>query len=49
MSKIVLHPIEGKKIDCVPRFFAEINQRLEAKKVKYEVVNGYAKLMDFVG
>lgn len=49
MSKMALRPIEEKKIDCARRFFAELNQQVEADKVKYEVVNDYAKLMDLVG
>ena len=49
MSKMALRPIEEKKIDCARRFFAEVNKKIEAEKVKYDVVNDYGKLMEIVG
>jgi type III restriction enzyme len=48
MSSMKLREIEKTKIECARKFFAEINQRIEDDKVKYDVVTDYAKLMDLV-
>jgi type III restriction enzyme len=49
MSTMKLREIEKTKIECARKFFAELNQRMSAEKVKYDVVTDYAKLMDIVG
>lgn len=49
MSSMKLREIERTKIECAHKFFAEINQRIETDKVKYDVVTDYATLMDIVG
>jgi type III restriction enzyme len=38
-----------KKIECARKFFDEINQKVNTKNVKYDVVNSYGKLMEIVG
>ncbi len=43
-----LRGVEKSKIDCAQKFFDELNKRLDADKVKYEVVTGYEKLMEIV-
>ena len=48
MSSLALREIERTKIKCARKFFAEINQRIEKDKVKYDVVTDFAKLMDLV-
>lgn len=49
MSSMKLRRIEETKIACARKFFAEINERVAADKVRYEVVTDYAGLMDLVG
>ncbi len=49
MSTMELREIEKTKIKCARKFFDEINQKIDQKKVKYDVVDGYGKLMDIVG
>ncbi len=48
MSSMKLREIERTKIECARKFFTELNQSVEADKVKYDVVTDYAKLMDIV-
>ena len=49
MSSMKLREIERTKIACARKFFAEINQRIDEDKVKYDVVTDYGTLMDLVG
>ncbi len=49
MSSMKLREIEKTKIECARKFFDEINQQIDAEKVKYDVVTDYGKLMDVVG
>ena len=49
MSTMELRQIEKTKIKCARKFFDEINLKIDPKKVKYDVVDGYGKLMDIVG
>ncbi|MFN3712679.1 MAG: type III restriction-modification system endonuclease [Alcanivoracaceae bacterium] len=49
MSSMKLRRIEETKIACARKFFDEINERVAADKVRYEVVTDYAGLMDLVG
>ena len=44
MSSLDLRAIEKSKIDCARRFFANIT----SEQVKYDVVDGYEKLMELV-
>ncbi|MCF6355472.1 MAG: hypothetical protein L3J26_10315 [Candidatus Polarisedimenticolaceae bacterium] len=48
MSTMDLRAIEEKKIDCARKFFDEINQKIDSKQVKYDVVTSYGKLMEIV-
>ena len=36
------------RIECARKYFAELYEKIVAKKVKYDVVTDYAKLMDLV-
>ena len=49
MSSMKLRQIELTKIKCARKFFAEINERIDTDKVKYDVVTDFNKLMDVVG
>jgi len=44
-----LQGIEQTKIECARKFFAEINRRIDAEHVKYDVVTSYGKLMEIAG
>ncbi|MFG0241658.1 MAG: type III restriction-modification system endonuclease [Phycisphaerales bacterium JB054] len=44
MSSMELREIEKRKIECARKFFANIT----SDQVRYEVIDGYAKLMDLV-
>lgn len=44
MSSMDLRKIEEAKIDCARKFFAKVT----SEQVKYDVVNGYGKLMELV-
>lgn len=44
MSSMDLRKIEESKIECARKFFAKIT----SDQVKYEVVDGYGKLMELV-
>ena len=48
MSSMALRPIEGKKIECARKFFAEMNKRFAAENVRYDVVDSFGKLMEVV-
>ena len=48
MSSMTLREIEKTKIECARKFFAELNERIAAEKVKYDVITDYAKLMSAV-
>ena len=48
MSAEDLRDLERTKIKCARKFFDQINARLEADKVKYDVVTDFATLMDLV-
>lgn len=49
MSSMELREIEKTKIECARKFFEEINQKINPKNVKYDVVNSYSRLMEVVG
>lgn len=49
MSSMELREIEKTKIECARKFFDEVNRKINPKKVKYDVVNSYGKLMELVG
>lgn len=49
MSSMDLREIEKTKIECARKFFDKINHRIEADKVKYDVIDSYSRLMDIVG
>ena len=44
MSSMDLRKIEESKIECARKFFAKIT----SDQVKYDVVDGYGKLMELV-
>ena len=48
MSSMKLREIEKTKIECARKFFTELNEKIQAEKVEYDVVTDYAKLMDLV-
>ncbi|WP_411817375.1 type III restriction-modification system endonuclease [Hyphococcus sp. DH-69] len=48
MSSMALREIERTKIKCARKFFDEVNERLDADKVKYDVVTDFATLMDII-
>ena len=48
MSTMQLRGIENSKIECARKFFTAIG-KLNAKKVKYDVVDSYGKLMEITG
>lgn len=48
MSSMKLREIEKTKIQCARKFFTEITSSVTQDKVKYDVVDGYEKLMDLV-
>ena len=48
MSSMELREIEKTKIECARKFFEEINQKINPKNVKYDVVNSYSRLMEVV-
>lgn len=49
LSSMKLREIEKTKIECAHKFLDRINQKIEADKVKYDVVTNYSELMDVVG
>jgi type III restriction enzyme len=48
MSSMALREIERIKIECARRFFAGINRRYEPESVRYDVVDGFGKMMELV-
>ena len=48
MSTLQLRGIEEAKIECARRFFEELNVKASGENVKYDVVDGYGKLMALV-
>jgi len=48
MSSMEFREIEKTKIKCARKFFNEINKKINPKKVKYDVVNNFGKLMEIV-
>ncbi|MFN0218477.1 MAG: hypothetical protein ACKVP4_06655 [Hyphomicrobium sp.] len=48
MSSMKLREVERTKIECARKFFAELNEKIEADSVRYDVITDYAKLMDVV-
>lgn len=48
MSSMELREIEKIKIECARKFFDEINRKINRDKVKYDMINGYGKLMKIV-
>jgi type III restriction enzyme len=48
MSSMSLRKIEALKIECARKFFAKVNTALETEQVRYEVVNDYEQLIDWV-
>ncbi|MEQ1769322.1 MAG: DEAD/DEAH box helicase family protein [Devosia sp.] len=48
MSSMKLREIEKTKIECARRFFAEIGKRVDADKVRYDVITFYSQLMAVV-
>ncbi len=49
LSSMELRGIEQTKIECARKFFTEINRKIDAEHVKYEVVTSYGKLMEIAG
>ena len=49
MSTLDLREIEKTKIKCARKFFEEVNRKIDPENVKYDVVDGYGKLMEIVG
>ncbi len=49
LSSMELRGIEQTKIECARKFFTEINRKIDAEHVKYDVVTSYGKLMEVVG
>ena len=49
LSSLNLRGIEEKKIECARKFFEEINRKIDPERVKYDVVDSFAKLMAIVG
>lgn len=49
MSSMELREIEKIKIECTRRFFNDvINRKMEERSVKYDVIDGYDKLIEVV-
>ncbi len=48
MSSMELRKIEDTKIDCARKFFDRLNLKYAPENVKYDVVNGFDKLMELV-
>ncbi|MBN8505222.1 MAG: DEAD/DEAH box helicase family protein [Burkholderiales bacterium] len=48
MSSMELREIEKTKIKCARKFFDDINQKFAPERVKYDVVDSFAKLMELV-
>lgn len=48
MSSMDLREIEKTKIKCARKFFEEMNRRFAPESVKYDVVDGFGRLMEVV-
>lgn len=48
MSSMDLREIEKTKIKCARKFFEEMNRRFAPENVKYDVVDGFGRLMEVV-
>ncbi|MBN2040492.1 MAG: DEAD/DEAH box helicase family protein [Spirochaetes bacterium] len=48
MSSLELRGMEESKINCARKFFDEINLKMKPEHVKYDVIDGYDKLMEVV-
>ena len=48
MSSMDLREIEKTKIKCARKFFEEMNRRCAPENVKYDVVDGFGRLMEVV-
>lgn len=48
MSSMELREIERTKINCARKFFDDINKKFAPEQVKYDVVDGFGKLMELV-
>jgi type III restriction enzyme len=49
LSSMELRGIEQTKIECARKFFTEINSKIDAEHVKYDVVTSYGQLMEIAG
>ena len=49
MSSMELREIETAKIKCARKFFDELNRKVNAGDVEYNVVDSFSTLMDLVG
>jgi len=49
LSSLDLRQVEKTKIICARKFFDTINQRVPSNQVKYDVIDSYETLMNFVG
>lgn len=49
LSSMELRSTEESRINCARKFFEEINRKVEAEQVKYDVVDSYETLMEIVG
>jgi len=49
LLELDLRGIEKKKTECARKFFDAINEKINPKNVKYDVVDSYGKLMEIVG
>ncbi len=49
LSSLAIRGIESMKISCARKFFDAVNDMMQAKNVKYDVVTSYSTLMDIVG
>ncbi|MGY1840227.1 MULTISPECIES: type III restriction-modification system endonuclease [unclassified Modestobacter] len=47
LSTLQLKGVENAKIACARKFFADVNKKFEGR-VKYDVADGYSKLMELV-
>ena len=49
MSSMELRKIEETKIECARKFFDEMNKKISAESVRYDVVDSFDKLVEVVG
>jgi type III restriction enzyme len=48
MSSMELREVEQARISCAKKFFDEINTKVDAEQVKYDVVSNYGELMNLI-